>query len=388
MPADTALGRTARPRNSRTWNFRTQDKPNTETIYSMRHFTSALALCMSMASASAQTEVAPFVPGSTVEGVTYFLPRTAFRVTIVAEKTTTTPGDFYKYADRFLRIKNVPAEQSVQWTLKSITLEPFGKPDKDKAFSIKLKGKTVAPLVGLSRDGLLLSINTDAKETELPELPKGEKGKAPENARAYMTQEMLTAGSTAKMAELCAQEIYDIRDSKNALIRGEADNTPKDGAQLKLMLEQLDKQASALESLFIGTRQTDTEVFSLFYDPQKETDRDILFRFSQKLGVVDADNLAGEPVAATVKVMENIPAMVPSEEAEKKKAKMERGVYYNVPARTKVSIKYGDKEYADIETPMAQFGTVEMLSNILFDKKTTTQVTFFQTTGGTKDVME
>ena len=30
----------------------------------------------------------------------------------------------------------------------------------------------------------------------------------------------------------------------------------------------------------------------------------------------------------------------------------------------------------------------KMLSNTLFDKKTTTQVTFFQTTGGTKDVME
>ena len=57
--------------------------------------------------ASAQTEVEPFVPGSTLEGVTYYLPRTAFRVTIIAEKTTTRPGDFCKYADRYLRLKNV-----------------------------------------------------------------------------------------------------------------------------------------------------------------------------------------------------------------------------------------------------------------------------------------
>ena len=338
--------------------------------------------------ATAQTEVEPFVPGSTLEGVTYYLPRTAFRVTVIAEKTTIRPGDFYKYADRYLRLQNVPTEESIQWSLKSITLEPYGKPDKNKAYSIKIKSKTVAPLVGLSRDGILLSINTDADESFLPELPKPEKGQAPENPRSYMTQEILAAGSTAKMAELCAQEIYDIRESKNALVRGEADNTPKDGAQLKLMLDQLDKQASALESLFSGTSQTDKEVFSFFYDPQQETDRDILFRFSQKLGLLDANNLAGEPVTASVKVMETIPATVSSEEAAKKRAKMEHGVYYNIPALTKINIKYNSQEFVNMETPMAQFGIVEILSNTLFDKKTTTQVTFFQTTGGTKDVME
>ena len=43
------------------------------------------------------------------------------------------------------------------------------------------------------------------------------------------------ASSTAKMAELVAKEIYNIRESKNALLRGQADNTPSDGAQLKIM---------------------------------------------------------------------------------------------------------------------------------------------------------
>lgn len=343
---------------------------------------------LAAASTTAQTEVERFVPGSTLEGVAYYLPRTAFRITVIAEKTTIRPGDFHKYADRYLRLQNVPTEEDVQWSLKSITLEPFGKPDKDKAYSIKIKSKTVAPLVGLSRDGILLSINCDADESFLPDLPKPEKGPAPENPRSYMTQEILAAGSSAKMAELCAQEIYDIRESKNALIRGEADNTPKDGAQLKLMLEQLDKQASALESLFSGTSQTDTEVFSFFYDPQQETSRDVLFRFSQKLGVLDGDNLAGEPVTISLKIMETIPTTVPSEETAKKRAKMEHGVYYNIPARTKINVTYNNQEYVSMETPMAQFGIVEILSSTLFDKKTNTQVTFFQTTGGTKDVME
>ena len=151
--------------------------------------------CVMSLTATAQTEVEPFVPGSTLEGVTYYLPRTAFRITVICEKTTIRPGDFNKYADRYLRLKDVPTEESVKWSLKSITLEPYGKPDPSKAFSIKMKSKTVAPLVGLSRDGILLSINCEAEESFLPDLPKPERGAAPEDPRSYMTQEILSAAS-------------------------------------------------------------------------------------------------------------------------------------------------------------------------------------------------
>ncbi|MBO7067073.1 MAG: DUF4831 family protein [Bacteroidaceae bacterium] len=347
-----------------------------------------LTLCFLTLGTQAQTDVTKFVPGSTLEGVSYFLPKTAFRVTIITEKTVTKPGDFYKYASRYLRLPNVPTEESVTWTIKSIKLEPFGVPDKDKAYSIKIKSKTVAPLVGLSTDGILLSINTEAEEEFLPDLPDPIPATKPEDPRSYMTQEMLAAGSTAKMAELCAEEIYDLRDSRNALIKGEADNTPKDGAQLQLMLNQLDKQTTALESMFKGIQLTSTEVTSFNYLPEQETDKEILFRFSQKLGIVDADDLAGAPIYVRVKCTESLPKTEVDEDAAKKKAKMEKGVYYNVPARTKVSIFNNQQEFLTTELPMGQFGVVEILSNMLFDKQATTKVTFFQTTGGTKDIMK
>lgn len=345
-----------------------------------------LALCLSVSGIQAQTEVTAFVPGSTLEGVSYFLPKTAFRVIVITEKTVTKPGDFCKYANRYLRLPNVPTEESVVWSIRSIKLEPFGVPDKDKAYSIKVKSKTVAPLVGLSSDGILLSINTEAEEEVLPELPEPVPAPQPVNPRTYMTQEMLAAGSTAKMAELCAEEIYDLRDSRNALIKGEADNTPKDGAQLQLMLSQLDKQTAALESMFKGTQLTSTEVTSFNYLPQEETDKDILFRFSQKLGVVDEDDLAGAPVYISVRCTESLPKTETDEDIAKKKAKMEKGIYYNVPAHAKVAIFNNQQEFCSTELPMGQFGVVEILANTLFDKQATTKVTFFQTTGGTKDI--
>ena len=345
-----------------------------------------LALCLSALGMQAQTDVTDFVPGSTLEGVSYFLPKTAFRITIITEKTVTKPGDFNKYANRHLRMPNVPTEETVDWAIKSIKLEPFGVPDKEKAYSIKIKSKTVAPLVGLSSDGILLSINTEAEEEFLPELPEAVPAPKLDDPRTYMTQEMLAAGSTAKMAELCAEEIYDLRDSRNSLIKGEADNMPKDGAQLQLMLNQLDKQIAALESMFKGTQQTSTEVTSFNFLPNQETDKEILFRFSQKLGVVDEDDLVGAPIYVSVKCMESLPKTEIDEDTAKKKAKMEKGVFYNVPARTKVSIFNNQQEFCTTELPMGQFGVVEILSSLLFDKQATTKVTFFQSTGGTKDI--
>ena len=47
---------------------------------------------MSLLNLNAQTQVDPFVPGSTLDGICYYLPSTALRVTVVAEKTITNPG--------------------------------------------------------------------------------------------------------------------------------------------------------------------------------------------------------------------------------------------------------------------------------------------------------
>lgn len=337
--------------------------------------------------AMAQTQTERFVPGSTLEGVCYYLPQTAFRVVVTAEKTVVRPGDFAKYAFHYLRLQDVPTQETTSWKITKVELQPYGVPDKNKAHTILLKSKTVAPLVGLSRDGILLSINTDAEEETLPELPKRIPAEKLQNPRDYMNQEMLSAGSTAKMAELVAQEIYDMRDSRNALIRGEADNTPKDGKQLQLMLDQLDKQIAALQSMFSGTTQTSTEVASFSIIPTEQTEKQMICRFSQKLGIVDADDLSGAPVCISVKALESLPDPVEDPNVKKKQAKMEKGVYYNVPVLTRLKIFDARETYAELETPMAQFGVEQMLSNTLFDKKTETKVTFFQSTGGTKDVI-
>lgn len=343
----------------------------------------------------AQTEIEEFRPGVTLEGVNYFLPKTVFEVVLVAEKAVTVPGEFAAYSDRYFRQPNVPTIESTTWTLKNITLMPYGVPDSTKAFNIKVKAKTTAPLVSLSDDGLLLSINTEAEAEPTPELPKAVPAPKAVNGRDYMTHDILSAGSTAKMAQLTAEEIYEIRDSRNALIRGEADNTPKDGVQLKLMLDNIDQQLFALESLFKGQTLTSTEVLNFDYEPacpqaspegegSSTTQRQLLCRFSRRLGLVAPDDLSGEPIWITITPSGNLPPQTKDPETDKKKMKMEQGVCVNVPATAKVTIAMAQQTLLTADVPICQLGTTEILSDALFNKRTDTHVTIHQHTGNVK----
>ena len=116
------------------------------------------------------------------------------------------------------------------------------------------------------------------------------------------------------MAELVAKEIYNIRESKNALLRGEADNMPQDGAQLKIMLDNLNMQERAMTEMFSGTLKEEPKTFTIRLTP-KEMNNEIAFRFSKRLGVVANDDLAGEPYYITITDMKT-PA-IPEDDGKK-----------------------------------------------------------------------
>jgi hypothetical protein len=200
----------------------------------------------------AQTASSFYQPGVTTEGAVYFLPKTAVKVTIQVEKTTYTPGDFCKYAERYLRVKGVSPTPSVSYRITTIRQEAIAVADTAKRYAVEFNAKTSACNVNLSNDGILLSINTDPEKRPVAKSFKPAPRPAAINPRQYMSEEILAAGSTAKMAELTAQDIYEIRESRNLLVRGQADNMPKDGEQLRLMLSQLDLQDHSMTSLFTG----------------------------------------------------------------------------------------------------------------------------------------
>ena len=323
-------------------------------------------------------DVSNYTPGVTEEGVVYYLPKTILEIKVNATKVTYTPGELCQYASRYLRLPNISSKPSEHWELQSVQVQSIGVPDKQKVYAIKLKDKSAASQVELTEEGIIKAINTTApQEKPAPQAPTIEKPKRID-PRSFMTEEILLAGSTNKMAELIAREIYNIRESKNSLTRGQADYMPQDGAALKLMLNNLETQEKAMTEMFAGFTERTEQTFTFYVEPEKEIKDEVVFRFSNKLGVLKSDNLAGEPIYISITNENSLP---PANEEEKAKKKLE-GVIYNIPGKATVSLRGNGKQLANEECQLTQFGETEVLVDNLVNKKVNTRVIFNPVTGG------
>ena len=354
------------------------------------HSLSRFALLLSLFAAaaptvSAQTAVAPYRPGLTAEGITYHLPLTGLHLTVQTRCRHYVPGEYAAYARALLDRKDVMLNAFDTWTLEGVKVDAFGTPDSTAAYTIRLDHRTSAPLVTLSPEGLLLAVNAEATQPATLSQPGVRTIAAPTlNADRYKTPDMLRAGSTARRAELAVAEIFDIRENRNQLIKGQADFNPKDGEQLKTMLAQLDEREKALTSLFVGTYTEEERTFTFDYLPRRTEQGRVLFRFSKYLGIVDPDDAAGMPVTLTVEDLQNIrPAY---DDGKPKKKKAQEDLRYRVPGEAKVHVALGDETLYEANIPMAQFGRTEHLGGTLFNKKFNTKVWLSPTTGNVEKI--
>ncbi len=329
----------------------------------------------------AQSNVLSFFSG-TYEGVSYCLPDTRVEITVNAACISRTPGEFNRYAERYLRIDNAITDADSYWEITDASVATNGKPNAEKNFTIKFSSNSACN-VKLAEGGVIEGININGNDKQAHEKPAAVTRREKADATRYFTEEMLQATSTAKLAELAAKEIYTIRESKFAIIRGEADNMPHDGVSMQLILKELEEQERALTELFTG--RTDTVYYSKRYLIEPETgkniDKEILFRFSRKLGFVEKDDLAGEPVYCTLRDLKTVYIPTP-EEAEKKKTPKREGVHYNIPGRASLQLSTRSRKLFDGEISVAQFGTTEMLSRDLLNKKANARILFDTATGG------
>jgi len=104
-------------------------------------------------------------------------------------------------------LTNVSTEPEEYWELASVKVKSVGVPNSETTYFVKLKDKTVAPLMELTEDGIVKTINVPYSKSS------SDKKTAPAptvlskiaNPREFLTEEILMASSTAKMAELVAK---------------------------------------------------------------------------------------------------------------------------------------------------------------------------------------
>lgn len=326
-------------------------------------------------------------------GVTYSLPKTGIAVTVEYTKTTRKTGEFFKYAEMYLSINNPITENEERYSLDKIDASAYGIVDKENSYLVEFKSNTTAPYVSLTKDGLICSINDDYI------LPKTEAQQPEQIAAAeplldpstFLSEEILRAGSTAKQAELIAKQIYRLRESRNNILTGEADNMPPDGQAYKIVMGQLEAQEKALTALFIGveTKETGSKTYNIVPD-NKNIDNRIILRFSSKLGIVEPNDLAGAPVYFSLKNKNPLPeqTLTPKEEKEMEK-KFSRGIIYNVPNKAAITLSYNNKNYVQKDCDIVQFGKQDVLTPQMFDNnKKPIKVIFYPELGAIKQIIE
>jgi hypothetical protein len=346
-------------------------------------------MLLSVNAALTQTRVEKKVASkATGFGVTYSLPKTTFVITVEITKTACKAGPYYKYADLLLGIKNAVMEDNVSYELGKVTMVNKGVPDTENTYVVEFKSGTVAPYVYLTTDGLLCAINTEYVPTDSkPNTDPVVLQSFDLNATTVYTEEFLKAGTVARQAEVAAQQIYHIRERKMDILTGDAENLPPDGEAMRLVIQGLEDQEQKLTSLFAGGCSKETSYHVITLVPEENIREQVLFRFSNRLGLLDADDLGGEPVYFTLQVTERAQLLDPKE--AEKKAKAMKGIIYNLPGKARVEIKTMQNPLFTGEMQVVQFGTQESLAPVMFeDKKSPVKVTFYPETGAIRQITQ
>jgi len=215
------------------------------------------------------------------------------------DEVTTERGELYQYSKRYLNANNAVTEDATTYVLTDIF--PCEAPQ------------------------------------EVVKQPKEEKTKTQTTKVVGLSEEALMAGSTQRMAECVAKQIYRIREARLAIVSGDVEHVPSDGKAMKLALKELDEQEKDLTKLFMGRTIIKHHVEYIRIDTLKDG-RQVIARFSRYTGPVAQDDLSGEPIIYEQETtyQQVLAAIQPT----KKKAEP---VYEQKAVNRKISIIYNRK---------------------------------------------
>lgn len=318
--------------------------------------------------------------------VVYYMPKTELAITLNYDVVTETPGVFYQYAQRYLGVTEVVTETNTIYSLTGISTQVRSCADMDRAYQVSAQKGFSTQLLALSEDGRLIGYNISPISSSSPVSSVTSVNSVSSISEPMpLLEEQFIAGTTAKMAEGAAKQIYRIREMRLNLLAGEVEHVPADGTAMQLVLEELDNREKALVALFIGTRNVDHKTHTISYTPQKNVNKVVVGRFSQHSGVVKSDDLSGSPIYLSLDATK--PSMRQTESTNSKAPALSQ-VYYNLPAQAQIVIEYNGKEMDTAIYPIAQMGVAIPLAFDLFTGKDAPTIHFNPETGNIQSIQE
>lgn len=300
----------------------------------------------------------------------YSLPQTELCIEVDVEKTTETPGEFYRYSGRYLAVKDVITEAKTTCRVTAVRVTTRGVADPARTFAVAATKDFPLSRIAVNERGVLRGVNVppaDALPTPSGQAAPPHADPAPVAKPLRLTESYMLASSTAQMADVVSKQIYSLRESRLALLTADLDQLPSDGLSLQTMLKGLDDMERELTELFTGKRTVTTTTHTLHLTPAEAMKGEVLFRLSSLAGLVAADDLSGAPYYIDI-VPAKIDTYTPARAG--KKASVARPELYTVlPAATEVRITDGRQVLYTERMYMPQFGElVPMPSELLLDK--------------------
>jgi hypothetical protein len=296
-------------------------------------------------------------------GYIYTLPKTRITVEITTTTTKETPGKYFAYAERYLGLTNVCTQEKSNSEIASINIKTEAIPDTKNTFMIYempvIKGDAN---VLLTKEGFLKSVNGNTEF--IPEQKKEifrkkmvkRSGDFKTMESSIVTREMQQSSSTARIAELAANEIFNIRENRKNLLTQDVDKAPSDGQSYEIVLSELNRMEKYYTELFTGKKDQVKNTYTFVYEPENNIES-ILFRFSKAQGVVDKSDLSGNPVYINISKQQ----VIEKPQINKGKSKKEEtnaGLYYRIPGKASVKITDGINILKESELTIAQFGQI------------------------------
>jgi hypothetical protein len=320
-----------------------------------------------------------------LHGFVYSLPLTTIKIEAEIVMTRTIRGPFYRFAERYMGIENVPQQSSVAWDLAVVRMETFTEPDPESYYLIRtVSGKPdLSGFTRLSAEGLVLDIHLPQNQPAQDYTSRGSM-----DPMAYkditihpnvlfssdtLYKTMLTDSSFIKVPVLreqliertidekameAADLIFKLRKRRFHMISANYDIMPV-GVAMEHALKELDRLEEEYLSLFIGKQYTEKETLTFYFtpDPGMELEQVDLFEFSRSNGVVSRSTPDSEKISLTI-TQEGRTAILKGDARDALDSPVTNAFYYRIPDLARVNLVYGTKSLIRDRVPVYQYGAV------------------------------
>lgn len=324
----------------------------------------------------------PEAIGRVGDNFIYYLPKTAIEFHLQVEKRTYTPGELASFAEKYLLVSGIEQEKKTTYSIVNFGLHQIGLRDDSKCYSVKVKGgKCENAEFHTTADGVLQSMNAEPM-LQKPYTPfKASPHSTPADPHHYLPANIQEEKNLEKRAEKTEKYMQEVNRHRLLLLVGKAPDQPQDDATKQKMVEELEKQYDVLMTMFTGTVERDTTEQTVVICPEKEVEKEIIFKVDPTTGLVDKNHATGVPYYMTVEDMHRT-TMQPYDLPDNKK---DGSFFLNVPGRIKLSFYRENHFLASFDLYAAQFGFVEQRSGSLF-KRYVTHMQLNPTTGSVEKI--